>query len=201
MNLKGNEEEFLDSDEEDQNALDGIASILAEKEAITIGVNQSFEKLCKRYKIPHELMTTYHKWLMSVKTSDGRNNRYNPEDIPPPGNRGRFCKMGVKVIAPFGESWRIMMAERGITRGGTNKMNCIESNNIIRMLWHNEEEKEKLVRAMTVKLKGVTQLPRFAEISHEQIQQIDTNNGFLPASRNPLVCGHSGFTRTPRAPP
>ena len=134
-----------DSDEEDQKALDSIAELLSWKEAIVVGVNQSFEKVCKKHSIPYELHGLYHKWLMSLKR-DNEEPWFNEEILPPSGARGRYCKTGIKVPAPCGKEWRRMMVENGITRGGTNKMNCIKANEIvIQRLMCLEKEKERML--------------------------------------------------------
>jgi hypothetical protein len=55
--------EYEDSEEEEdernQNNLDEIAYILAERDAITTGINMSFTALCKQYSVPHELHDVY----------------------------------------------------------------------------------------------------------------------------------------------
>ena len=76
---------------EDTDGMDEIASILAEYEALTTGVNVSFTQLCKHYRIPHELHDIYYTWLLELR-QDNR-MRFNQELIP--RGRGAYLKMGL----------------------------------------------------------------------------------------------------------
>ena len=57
----------FDEEETDQNNLDGLANLLAERDALTSGANMSYTNLCEQYGIPHELHDAYYEWLLKLK--------------------------------------------------------------------------------------------------------------------------------------
>lgn len=121
------------SDNEWDDKLDQIAEILAEKDAITTGVNQSFTQICKQMQIPFELHEIYHKWLMSRQYNGYQ--RYNATDIPKHGyiEQGKhkqkaYLRPGLKMIPPHGADWRAMLKAKNLKRSELNRMRVIQAN-------------------------------------------------------------------------
>ena len=140
-----------------------------------MGVNQSFEKVCKKHSNPYELHELYHKWLMSLKR-DHEEPWFNEEILPPSGARGRHCKTGIKVPAPCGKEWRRMMVENGITRGGTNKVNCIKANEIvIQRLMCLETEKERMLTSFMNAPSQVQETPEIIRVMVAKKKETKSN--------------------------
>lgn len=121
------EYEDSDEDETDQSNLDGLANLLAERDALTSGVNMSYTNLCKQYGIPHELHDAYYEWLLKLKQNDRM--RFNQDQMP--RGRGRYLKLGMKIPAPHGPIWRDVLKNRNLERSRLNKMRVIQSNHMI----------------------------------------------------------------------
>lgn len=140
-------ESSTDEEEEErvQGQLDQIAEILSERDAIQIGINVSFSKLCKQYDIPHELHDLYYEWLLNLR--QGNSYRFN-QDIIPRG-RGQYIKTGIKIPAPCAADWRRRVKEKGMKRGTYNRMNVIETNQAIKQAYHNTYEGIRAVEALT----------------------------------------------------
>lgn len=122
--------EYDDSEEEDertQNNLDQIAHILAERDAITTGINMSFTTLCKKYSVPHELHDIYYQWLLSLQQSDQM--RFNQEQLP--RGRGKYLKVGLKIPAPHGRKWRELIDEKNLKQSDLNKMRVVQANHLV----------------------------------------------------------------------
>lgn len=118
-----------DYEQQQQDQLDRIASILAEREATTVGVNISFTRLCKEYSIPFELHDLYHQWLLKLQQQDGQ-PRYSQSDLP--RERGTYLTPGMRVPAPHGKQWRDMMDEKNLKHSKHHKMRIIQTNHAIR---------------------------------------------------------------------
>ena len=133
-----------DEDERDQTNLDQIAEILAERDACTVGVNLSFDKLCKHYGIPFELKEVYYKWLLDLQT-DGR-MRYNQDQIP--RGRGCYLKLGLKIPAPHGRQWRDLMKEKNLKYNEKNKKIIIQAHHMVLEAINQTAEGVKAVEAL-----------------------------------------------------
>ena len=96
------EYEDFDKEETDQNNLDDLANLLAERDALMSGVSMSYTNLCKQYGIPHELHDAYYEWLLKLKQNDRM--RFNQDQIP--RGRSKYLKLGMKIPAPHGPLWR-----------------------------------------------------------------------------------------------
>ena len=148
------ESDYDENDEEDQDKLDTIAQLMAEREAITTGINLSFDKLCKQNNVPHELHNLYHTWLMQL-TNNGK-ARFNEHDIPleryieQGKNKFRaYAKPGLKVPAPHGKMWRRMMKDKNMKYAKFDKQRIIQANHMVREAILNTVEGIKAVEAIT----------------------------------------------------
>ena len=144
--VEGDEPDTKDEydEEQDQVRLDQIANILAEREAITVGVNISFTRLCKEYNIPFELHNLYHQWLLQLQ-QEGE-CRFSQADLP--RERGTYLTPGIRVPAPHGKQWRETMAEKNLKRSKHNKMTIIRANHAIRQAVYNTAEGIKAVEGI-----------------------------------------------------
>jgi hypothetical protein len=134
-----------ESDNEDDEALDMIASILSEREALQVGINLSFAKLCKHYEIPHELHDLYHEWLVNLK--QGFRPRFNHLEIP--RGRGQYIKPGLKIPAPCGSEWRERVKAKGLKQGNFNKRNVTEAYSCVIQAMHTTHEALRAVESLT----------------------------------------------------
>lgn len=132
--------EWLDS----QACEDKIAETLAERDAITIGINVSFKALTTHYGIPHELHDVYYQWLLDL-TEDNR-MRFNQDLIP--RGRGKYLKPGLKIPAPQGPRWRELMEEKNLKYSETNKKRVIQANHMIKEAIHSTAEGIRAVEAL-----------------------------------------------------
>jgi site-specific DNA-cytosine methylase len=141
--------EFDDSDNEEeeeavQRQLDSIAEILSERDAINIGINVTYGKLCKEYSIPFELQDLYYEWLLNLR--QGKSYRFNQDTIP--RGRGKHIKTGLKIPAPCGSDWRSRIKAHGIKRGNCSKMNITQNKNEINQALHSVHESLKACDAL-----------------------------------------------------
>ena len=155
--------------DEEQEALDKIARIFAERDQVTAGASLSFEKLCKHsnINIPHEMHDCYYKWLMEQQTDMGM--RFSQETIPrsrPKLKGGGYIEPGTKIPPPNGERWREILEESGLKRSDLNKQRVIKANVMIKesvikineavkklhdFCKHNDEDTQETIEAFAAK--------------------------------------------------
>ena len=122
-----------DSDEDDQNNLDKISTIYAEKDCHKAGASLSFEKLCKHHNIPHEMHDCYYQWLMGQTTEYGMG--FSQESIPrsrPSLQGGGYIEPGLMIPPPHGKLWRDILDLKGLKRSEINKQRVIKSNMMVK---------------------------------------------------------------------
>lgn len=89
--------------------LQEIEAVLAEKDAISTGVNQTFESLVKKFNVPGSCRDLYQEWLLKLENPDGT-KRFKECWLPKA--KKTHVKPGIRVPPPYGRQWHELILER-----------------------------------------------------------------------------------------